>query len=545
MRKILLILILAIGLSVQANSLVNTELRKSGADSVDLILSTSETYADNIVVRKKSDTEYVVLIPKLSGTAAPVLTSSVKEMVSNVKVQNIEDYTRVTITTKKPLNVRASAKKTSAQEQEYSKLIAKATSIKNKPAAPVSKPADPMADVVKSAQKAAPKAATVPKTPPKQAKPAPKKETPKAVEQPKQTAPVSAAAPPAPTVKTHGVAPITEKLLLEELPELPGIEDAPAAPETTSTFKPAGKLGNKHYTIIAGLLAALFITRFLKPKRRPQHMFGDETEPDARIPGVYAKDRYQDSTEPIDVSSAGWQSKYNLFKTAAASSADNPFGAVTAAAPVEVPQTEEVFDESETLDETFAETADLDEPEFLAPEAIDEILEEELDDDEIFEQELARYTSERPAIKGFASTPARIKNAHKRAEKLRSDRKMMNKEVDKQPFKPARSKITNPLVSGLSKLNPQPVMVERLGLIVKDTQKISDNKGFYLVDHNGEYSLVGKIHDRVFVIKKFDKPMDVKVQVRQDKDNVYMVRAGEFKSLVEVTDDNMGVLVEL
>ena len=83
------------------------------------------------------------------------------------------------------------------------------------------------------------------------------------------------------------------------------------------------------------------------------------------------------------------------------------------------------------------------------------------------------------------------------------------------------------------------------GLIVKSGFNIDDNKGFYLVSQDGQNALVGKVKDEVFVLKKFDKNVTTPIQVRHDNANVYMVKAGEFKSLVEVNDDKMGVLIEL
>ena len=47
------------------------------------------------------------------------------------------------------------------------------------------------------------------------------------------------------------------------------------------------------------------------------------------------------------------------------------------------------------------------------------------------------------------------------------------------------------------------------------------------------------------VKKKFDKNVTNPIQVRHDNANVYMVKAGDFKSLVEVDKDKMGVLIEL
>ncbi len=137
-----------------------------------------------------------------------------------------------------------------------------------------------------------------------------------------------------------------------------------------------------------------------------------------------------------------------------------------------------------------------------------------------------------------------LKQVQERAKKLNENRKTMNEEVA-TVVKPLKKNAANPLVSGLGKFNPRPVMPERPGLVVKDVHKIDADKGFYIADQNGVDALIGKIGEHTFVLKRFDEPVDTKIQVRQDKDNVYMVRAGGFKSLVEVSGDNMGVLVEL
>ena len=83
------------------------------------------------------------------------------------------------------------------------------------------------------------------------------------------------------------------------------------------------------------------------------------------------------------------------------------------------------------------------------------------------------------------------------------------------------------------------------GLIVKSGYNIDNNKGFYVVNLDGKSALIGKVNDEVFVLKKFDTNVTNPIQVRHDNANVYMVKAGDFKSLVEVTDQKMGVLIEL
>lgn len=80
------------------------------------------------------------------------------------------------------------------------------------------------------------------------------------------------------------------------------------------------------------------------------------------------------------------------------------------------------------------------------------------------------------------------------------------------------------------------------GLIVKSGYAIDENRGFYIVNLDGTMALIGRSGDDINVLKKFDTPVD-NLQVRHDSENVYMVKAGDFKSLVDV--DEMGVLIEL
>lgn len=82
------------------------------------------------------------------------------------------------------------------------------------------------------------------------------------------------------------------------------------------------------------------------------------------------------------------------------------------------------------------------------------------------------------------------------------------------------------------------------GLIVKSGYNIDENRGFYLVKLDGVTALVGRVKEEIFVLKKFDENVE-KLQVRLDNENVYMVKAGSFKSLVDVDETKMGVLIEL
>lgn len=78
--------------------------------------------------------------------------------------------------------------------------------------------------------------------------------------------------------------------------------------------------------------------------------------------------------------------------------------------------------------------------------------------------------------------------------------------------------------------------------------RISKNKGLYLVNYNEEYSLLGYINDKIFVIKKFDTIMSKKLQVRvnakTEKSTTYIVRLDNYKALIDVSASNMKTLIE-
>ena len=106
---------------------------------------------------------------------------------------------------------------------------------------------------------------------------------------------------------------------------------------------------------------------------------------------------------------------------------------------------------------------------------------------------------------------------------------------------PAKDNVTNPI----AQLKADTKENYLNGLIVKSGYNIDKNRGFYIVNLDGETALVGRIKEEIFVLKKFSGNVERPIQVRQDNPNVYMVKADGFRSLVEVDNDKMNVLIEL
>ena len=121
---------------------------------------------------------------------------------------------------------------------------------------------------------------------------------------------------------------------------------------------------------------------------------------------------------------------------------------------------------------------------------------------------------------------------------------ILDSEKVAEPVSPALKSASNPISKGKAEIRPKNEGFFK-GSVVKSGFKIAPNKGIYLVNKGGKNTLVGKVDDKITILKSFDGNITNPIQVRHDNANVYMVKAGEFKSLVEVNDDNMGVLIEL
>lgn len=81
------------------------------------------------------------------------------------------------------------------------------------------------------------------------------------------------------------------------------------------------------------------------------------------------------------------------------------------------------------------------------------------------------------------------------------------------------------------------------------TSPLSSNKGFCLVEYNQKYSLIGYINDEIFLLNQFDKVKTCEIRSRisetRQSSERYIVRLGNYKALVEVTDQKMELLIDL
>ena len=169
-KKSTIIISLLLGLCMinhcsYANDLNKVDIKRSNTSSsaLNVTIYTANPYNENVAVTKKSDDKYVILMPNISGVnASNIDYSAIKDIVSDVSLKSVDDesngYTKITLTTTKPVSITTSTKKSTPLTEEqkaYKNLIAQArgyAQTETKTAAPkttVSSPAKPQEQVSK------------------------------------------------------------------------------------------------------------------------------------------------------------------------------------------------------------------------------------------------------------------------------------------------------------------------------------------------------------------------------------------------------------
>lgn len=607
-----------------ANNLVQLDLKRASNDAVNVTLFTTNNYNDNVMVRKKSDNKYVILIPKVqsSGFSASNL-SGVRDLVSNVDVKTVNDtsggYTKVTLITTKPLDIKTSSRKSAPVTQEqkdYQTLIAQANAVKNN----VTKhDAPPKLREQKTE-------ITVNKAP---ADKKVKQAEPKKVETQK------------PNIKLEEVD--TEKLqrqtrkehlaeLVQEIKDEKIAQNVPdVVPEVTESAtvdadnvqdiskihqeqkvsiiskikNKASKMPKKVKYAMFGILGLFVLSKMLK---RSANSYSPQTQAyGANSAQADTNIDYDRVNNIIDNSELSWRDKYKMYldKSAIPVSRGENKGNYTFIKTPNIQQNKKQVGQDkkrrqekvERLERLVTpvnhETLNDIEPEIVESE--DEVISKAIKL-KAFEKRakslkmtsrdksrFRKYEVEIPLHEQknielgdsmLHTNPRSLEGANLKITDVDKNRikyepkeyvmssvdeyfSILDKEQEQaqqaqQPLQPlpqpkiettpmAKPVASNPIARQKSESKSSYLK----GLIVKSGFNIDDNKGFYLVSQDGQNALVGKVKDEVFVLKKFDKNVTTPIQVRHDNANVYMVKAGEFKSLVEVNDDKMGVLIEL
>ena len=623
------------------NNLVRLDLTKGNGNAVDITFFTSENYDGNVIVRKKSDNKYVILLPKVltSGYGRTDL-DSVKSLVTNIDVKSINDgaagYTKITMITSKPLNITTHVSKamplTDGQKQ-YQNLIAEAHTVKSNTAV------QKIRNNENTENTAQAHTISVNTQTQQNVKPAASQnQASKSEKQLKTTdKPVS-------TVKKQPVP-------LKEIPELSSnskkyvstsenntaepqniTEELPALPETlnqTAQIKNDNvniqKSDTSHVTIFlriknklrqikepvrqdmpAGtavfliilipILALITLVRFINSSLQSAKVMKKKFRE-----RISQKINTSDYSNIITDETLNWQEKYQMYINQTNSDK------ITA----DTNKYKFIQKTSGTVEEQRQKLERL-----VTPEINEEIDNTPISSEKVAvqreEDAIAETLKNTIKIKAFEPLLNKTRRSTKKFAKSRftrfeiSERHNLNttpvlevKPLSQKPIEMKKSSLsTNPVTSykikrntvakddyimssleeffaprensvaeTLAQIKPSmkmkrpeslirrmstnPISAKKAetskpsfsGLIVKTGCNIDENRGFYIVNLDGTSALIGRIKDEIFVLKKFDDESDKHLQIRHDKDNIYMVKTDGFKSLVDA--GNMEVLIEL
>ena len=284
------------------HNLLKMDVYKTSLGGVKVTLYTNKPYSDNIVVNKKTDNEYVILMPETlnSMTAKPAL-SKVSDVIKdiNVKTQQYnaqgKGYTKITFSTAKPVEITSQVQTLNTggyqiNDKDYKELLnqvskktaeTKKSTVKNeKPKTPAPRPLS--RPIIKPTVKAVTKTIAKSEKPNKIVVKTVKKQTEKITSPPisKQTAkPVTKViTKPEPkqesTQVATPIAPIAPTSVEPTKTENKAIEQQPVPPTSAQVSSPIiGKfeqykqiIKNNIYTAL-GLAIAAFIILLLGARR--------------------------------------------------------------------------------------------------------------------------------------------------------------------------------------------------------------------------------------------------------------------------------------
>lgn len=91
--------------------------------------------------------------------------------------------------------------------------------------------------------------------------------------------------------------------------------------------------------------------------------------------------------------------------------------------------------------------------------------------------------------------------------------------------------------------------IEKKNPMLLNTAPLTKNKGLCLVEYENKYSLIGYINKQVFFLNQFDSVKSSEIRPRLTERNEgkdrYLVRLGNYKGLIEVSDSEMNLLINL
>lgn len=638
------------------NNLLKIHLFKNPLGEIKILLLTNKQYKDAVIANKKSDFEYVILMPETANslTDKPKL-DLVSDIIKNVEIKTVQyqnglkGYTKITIYTLSPVTILPQAQVFSSAaykfgENDYTELLAQTTKkqpaktktvskpmkkevialVKPKVTAQAKgfKPASRKIEQTKQIKKATVKPMTritkisnanVSKTRLtkkantqvsqvaikesvkiiKPTKPMPKhviaKSTPKVQKTVVKTLPTEKPilVPPVKTVSRPAIKPANRSYAPESAPAVigkdvinPPYEPVKTEPSVTvpvnnvaSIKEPAPKisipveqkveeaspLNNNSYAkykdfvknnlyLIGGGLTAFFLILLLiaksmnkSAKTRKETFVSHLKEKPANVTNL-AEQITDDMT---------WKEKFQTYTEA--NKVDAESSGTTYVTPAEKDELDELFVQEE-ISPAFVESEDTSfsqdtTAETVSAEFVPESFSEENNPEELYSFDEYKTAIYGESQKPMPPEPDALEQVEHIDEINEEDISIEELFAEEQISQELSVKPTEASISKHEIISETEEEVAEPDNLIKSEFSIDNNKGFYLVDFEDSTALVGHIGEDIFVLKRFNERINARLQARLNEKSTnsasFMTKVGDFKGVVEVTPDNMRLLIEL
>lgn len=652
------------------NNLLKTDIHKSPVGGVKIILYTSKPYKDSVVTNKKSDDEYVILMPETANslTSKPVF-SSASDIIKKVEVKtqqyngNVKGYTKITISTSKPIEIipqvqTLNPSKYILSEKDYKELLVQASKNQTKTVAqketkktaqktvksvPIQTKKEKPVLVSKIIKKIAPvkeetvikkshrksnykekQRETISKT---------KEETYKVIKSKKINKPIVKkvlSTKEAPTVGTQQVQ--TKKAVSPKTVNStePVVTQPISTPQSVSPVKPAepisnatvpmpiskyskiknvlvayvpgltearlnnlfGIIKNNLYSVLA-VISIAFILLLLVARKMTTSMRNQKKDfvKNLEEKPFIASDINEKINEDMS-----WKEKFQTYVETTSSEAkdedieirsssqnkdlDDLFSVENQQVNIDTSATQDNFSttiqhEASEKDESIPLETEIQQKSILEEENnIPTNIEQSIEEDSKYKESTVAEEAEGFSLNDGIDTAwessdvfATEEDEDVSLEELFGEEDL-EQELQQSEFSSDFEVEENlieeePVEEDISNIYEQQLMENQItpGLeyyqekekseneIVKSEYIIDDGKGLYLVDYENSTALVGQINDDIFILKRFDRKIDDKLQARlnerKSNSTSYMTKVGDFKAIVEVTPNNMNLLIEL
>lgn len=555
-----------------SSQIISTGVRKVSDNTINFTFYTSGDNLEKPIVKSKGDNEYTILLPNMSDSTSRALNIGATDgIVTSADVKTINEgavtYTKINLKTSKPVTINAEMKKTAqtvSDSSSINNIVSKVNLInqdiqntKNISDSSYSAPSQSVVkvssvkDIIRQNSASAPKrnaiqeavavnsvsahtpsvkkldksvnnkanSENIRNTKPVAAKPVSKPAENTTPADNASTVQNAEAAAVANLVDVDAAVPSDDDMMLSKIDESEFDNQIPVHSGGFSFVEGVKNVLFSPFTTIV-LLSCLLLAFFgFLFRKLTANLSATKSINDSfieRLNGVLNKPKDKDFSKIVNNDKMTWQEKYRAFNKTNSES--------------EKTETKEI--NNDYVFELNNEQSDADivenEEEIVSEEITSSVEKNEEHKPAGFTNSILRPVSgikpvKSSRLKSFDNTTVSKKSLKEKLDKIAENDSQNNQ----KPYSHATNTISK-------HPNPDNMRIMQSSAIDKD-------KEFYIVNENGEYSLLGRVKNRLVILKRFGKTAPSDLQVHRGAGNDFVVKAGSFRTQVNVTDTDMNI----